>query len=249
MDFSKATVLVTGGNSGIGRGLAQALAAIGARIVITGRNPASLAQTLQANLGMTGYELDVSKADDLERFAALVVERHPDLNAVINNAGIMAVEKVLDHPCDLETVERTVATNLLAPIRLTMALLPHLRSRDEAAVVTVSSGLAFVPRGDAPTYSATKAAIHSWTQGLRHQLRDTTISVVELVPPLVATNFAPGQADNPRAMPLDAFISEAVELLCARETPAEVLVHRVMPQRTAERSDRFEEIFRMTNPV
>jgi len=249
MNFSKATILITGGNSGIGRGLAHALNAFGAKIIITGRNPDSLAETLQANPTMTGYELDVSMADDVKRFAAMLVERHPSVNAVINNAGMMAVEKVLDRSYDLAIVERTVATNLLAPIRLTTALLPHLRLRDEAAVIMVSSALAFVPRSDAPTYSATKAAIHSWTQGLRHQLRDTNISVIELVPPLVATNFSPGQAENPRAMPLDAFISEAVELLCANETPAEVLVHQVGPQRNAERSGSFEEIFRMINPI
>ncbi|MBP2302988.1 SDR family oxidoreductase [Azospirillum picis] len=249
MDFSKATILVTGGNSGIGRGLAEALASRGAQVIITGRNPGTLKATLDANAGMHGYALDVTDAGSLKRFAAMVTERHPDLNAVIHNAGIMELEKVLEEPYDLDLVERTVATNLLAPIRLTAALLPHLRAKREAAVVTVSSGLAFVPRAEAMTYSATKAAIHSWTQGLRHELRGTDISVVEIAPPLVATDLTPGQSENPRAMPLGAFVSEAVELLCAPETPNEVLVQRVMPQRTAEQTGNFDKVFAMINPA
>src|SRR5690349_13123418 len=121
MDFSKATILITGGNSGIGRGLAEALSTRGAQVIITGRNPASLKAALDANPGMQGYELDVTDADGLKRFATMIAERHPDLNAVIHNAGIMILEKVLDEPYDLDIVERTIATNLLAPIRLTAA--------------------------------------------------------------------------------------------------------------------------------
>lgn len=249
MDFQTATILITGGNSGIGRGLAEALAARGASVIITGRNTASLKATLDANSGMLGYELDVSDAEDIKRFAATVIARHPDLNAVIHNAGIMSVENVLAEPFDLDIAERTVATNLLGPIRLTAALMAHLRSRAEAAVVTVTSGLAFVPRADTPTYGATKAAIHSWTQSLRHELRGTNIAVVEIAPPLVATNLTPGQSANPRAMPLDAFISEAVGLLCAEVTPKEVLVQRVMPLRTAEQTGSFDTVFGMINPA
>ena len=248
MDFSKSTILVTGGNSGIGKGLAQALNARGAEIIITGRNSISLAETLLENPAMTGYQLDVSVPDDVRRFVAMLVERHPSLNALINNAGMMAAEKLLDPSYDPGLAERIIATNLVAPIRLTAALIPHFQLRDEAAFIMVSSALGFVPRGDAPTYSATKAALHSWAIGLRHQLQSTNISVIEIVPPLVATNFSPGQAENPRAMPLDAFVLEAVELLCADETPSEVLVERVAPQRNAERSGRFAEIFRMINP-
>lgn len=198
---------------------------------------------------MYGYELDVTDADDLKRFAMTVTERHPDLNAVIHNAGIMVVEKVLEEPYDLGIVEKTINTNLFGPIRLTAALLPHLRTKSEAAVCTVSSGLAFVPRADTLTYSATKAAIHSWSQSLRHELRNTNVEVIEIAPPLVATDLTPGQAQNPRAMPLDAFVSEATELLCANPTPQEVLVQRVMPQRTAEQTGNFGNVFGMINPA
>lgn len=247
MDFSKATILVTGGNSGIGKSLAEALAARGAKVVITGRDGKTLQAVLDANPGMSGYTLDVADAGSITAFAAMVTERHPELNAVIHNAGIMVIEKVLDTPYDLGIVERTIATNLFGPIRLSAALLPHLRSKAEAAIVTVSSGLAFVPRADTPTYSATKAAIHSWSQSMRHQLRNTSVSVIELAPPLVATNLTPGQAENPRAMPLDDFITEAVDLLCQPETPDEVLVERVLRQRNAERTGTFDAVFGMIN--
>lgn len=249
MDFSKATILITGGNSGIGKGIAKALMSRGAKVIITGRDDRRLKETLYANPGMLGYELDVTDPDAITQFAANIIEHHPDLNAVIHNAGIMVSEQVLADAYDLDIVEKTIATNLLAPIRLTAALLPHLRTKDESAIVTVSSGLAFVPRADTLTYSATKAAIHSWTTCLRHELRSTNISVVELAPPLVATDLTPGQSQNPRAMPLADFVSESVELLCAQPTPPEVLVGRVMPQRTADATGNFDKVFGLINPA
>lgn len=249
MDFTKATILLTGGNSGIGRGLAEALMARGSKLIITGRNARTLKETLDANPGMLGYQLDVSDPAAIKEFAAKLLREHPETDAVIHNAGIMAFEDFITDPVDLEVPERTIATNLLGPIRLTASLLPHLRSKAAAALVTVSSGLAFVPRTDAPTYSATKAAIHSWTQSIRHQLRDTGVQVVEIAPPLVATELTPGQSKLPRAMPLADFISEATELLCATPTPDEVLVQRVMPQRTAEQTGNFEKVFDLTNPA
>lgn len=247
MDFSKATILVTGGNSGIGRGLAEALASKGAKVIITGRNVNSLRSTLAQNHGIMGETLDVTDANSLESFAKGIVLQHPTLNAVIHCAGIMESEDALADPFDLDVAKRTISTNLLAPICLTGYLLPHLRSKDEAAVVTVSSGLAFVPRAENPTYCATKAAIHSWSTSLRHQLQGTTVSVVELVPPLVATGLTPGQGSNPRAMPLQEFVDETVKLLCAENTPFEVVVQRAVPQRTAEQTGNFEKIFGMIN--
>jgi uncharacterized oxidoreductase len=248
MNFSNATILITGGNSGIGRGLAEALAARGAKVIITGRDTKRLQEVAEASPHIFAYELDVTNANDVSSFAGILVERHPDLNAVIHNAGILVHENVLAEPYNLEVVERTFATNVMGPIRLTAALMPHLRSRQEAAIVTVSSGLAFVPLASASAYSATKAAIHSWTQSLRHELRNTNISVIEIAPPLVATELTPGQSNNPNAMPLDAFVAEAIELLCADVTPKEVLVQRVMLQRTAEQTGSFDRVFGLINP-
>ncbi len=148
---------------------------------------------------------------------------------------------------DPEDCEATVATNLLDPIRLTTALLPHLRRQQAAAVVNVTSGLAFVPRADTPTYSATKAAMHSYTQSLRFQLRATPVQVIELAPPLVATGLSPGQHGNPRAMPLDEYVEESMALFAANGLAPEILVERVKPQRYAEVRGDHGKVFATIN--
>ena len=140
-----------------------------------------------------------------------------------------------------------IATNLTAPIELTAALMPHLLATRDAAIVTVSSGLAFVPLAFTPTYNATKAAIHSWSVALRWQLKDRGIEVIEIVPPGVATNLMPGQADNPAMMPLQEFIDETMDLMAASPTPEEVCVGRVAFLRNAERENRFEATLQALN--
>lgn len=247
MQFNDRKILLTGGNSGIGEALAEALQAIGNRLVITGRNPASLKQTLERNPSMAGYVLDVTDTDASTAFAKQVLADHPDLDAVILNAGIMEAEDYTADPVTVDTAERIIATNLLAPIRLAAALLPHLQTRNEAALVTVSSGLAFVPKAGNPTYSATKAAIHSWTQSLRHQLATTSVSVHEIAPPMVATELTPGQSKQERAMPLDDFVNEVVEIMRRPVVPGEILVERVRFFRNAEAESRFDAAFKSIN--
>ncbi len=197
MNMTGNTILITGGGSGIGRGLAEAFHAAGNRVIIAGRRPEPLAEVTAANPGMAFAVLDVADPAAIRAFAERVPQDHPALNVLVNNAGIMKAEDVLTEPFDLLDCEATVATNLLGPIRLTAALLPHLRRQKAAAMVNVTSGLAFVPRADTPTYSATKAAMHSYTQSLRFLLRDTPVQVIELAPPLVATDLTPGQRANP----------------------------------------------------
>jgi uncharacterized oxidoreductase len=142
-----------------------------------------------------------------------------------------------------------VTTNLLAPIRLTAALLPHLRAQPTATVMTVTSGLAFIPLAATPTYNATKAAIHSWTISLRHQLRDTSIEVLELAPPAVATDLMPGHADNPNSMPLADYTAEVIGLIERGDAPrGEILVDRVKPLRNAETSGNWDQVFAGLNP-
>ncbi|MCB1342632.1 MAG: SDR family oxidoreductase [Pseudooceanicola sp.] len=247
MSFTDRTILITGGNAGIGRALAEALLARGNRVIVTGRNPASLAATLAANPGMAGHALDVTDRAALAAFPARLLAEHPDLDTVILNAGIMEAEDYTADAIDLDVAERTIATNLLAPIQLAAALLPHLRARPRAALVTVSSGLAFVPKAGNPVYSATKAAIHSWTQSLRHQLRGTSVTVHELAPPLVATELTPGQSRNPAALPLGAFIDEVMVLLSRGTVPDEILVERVLFQRKAETENRYAAAFAAIN--
>ena len=242
MDTRKDTILITGGGSGIGRAMAEALHGRGAKVIIAGRRREALEAVAAAHPGMAFETLDVADADDVKAFAKRIIATHPELNAVINNAGIMVVEDGID----LAIAEQTVAINLLGPIRLTAALLPHLKSRPSATIVTVSSGLAFVPLAATPTYSATKAAIHSWSQSLRHQLRDTAVEVIEWAPPAVATDLMPGHAENPNSMPLGDFTAESLALFEAGGND-EILVERVKFLSGAAARGDYDAVFRALN--
>ena len=247
MNITGNTILITGGGTGIGRALAETLHARGNQVIITGRREGVLKETAAANPGMAWATLDVDDAAAIAAFGVQVVKDHPALNAVILNAGIMKLEDIKARPFDLATAEATITTNLLGPIRMTAALLPHLTAQAEATIMTVTSGLAFIPLTATPTYNATKAAIHSWTQSLRHQLRDTGVEVLELAPPGVATDLMPGHADNPAYMPLADFTAEVIGLIERGETPrGEILVERVKPLRFAE-ANGYEAVFEQLN--
>jgi len=245
MKMTGNTILITGGGSGIGAGLAQAFHKRGNQVIVAARRADVLEEFAGAHPGMATARLDVGDAADIARFAAEVARDYPALNAVIHNAGIMRPENLLAEPFPLDDAEATIATNLLGPIRLNAALLPHLRRQAKAAVLTVSSGLAFVPLAATPTYSATKAAIHSYTESLRHQLRDTTVEVIEIAPPAVATRLMPGHDSNPNSMPLDSYIHETMDLLAQDHT--EIDVERVKFLRFAEAQGRYAEVFSMLN--
>jgi uncharacterized oxidoreductase len=247
MNITGNTILITGGGSGIGRALAQTLHARGNRVIITGRREPALKETAAANPGMAFATLDMTDAGAISAFAVKVAKDHPSLNVVVNNAGIMTVEDLTAEPFDMDAVETTIATNLLGPIRLTAALLPHLRTQTAATVMTVSSGLAFIPLTATPTYNATKAAIHSWSQSLRRQLAGTSVEVLELVPPAVATDLMPGHADNPHSMPLADFTAEVIGLIERQDTPqGEILVERVKFLRFAE-VNGYQAVFDVLN--
>ncbi|HWT65995.1 MAG TPA: SDR family oxidoreductase [Terracidiphilus sp.] len=240
------TILVTGGGSGIGRGLAEALHAEGNHVIIAGRRQSVLEAAAADNPGMQWLTVDMESAEGIKAFAAGLTKRFPALNVVINNAGIMRPEKLTDEPVDLANAEAIIATNLLGPIRLTAALLPHLQKQAQATVINVSSGLAFVPLMLTPTYCATKAAIHSYTQSLRYQLRTTGVEVLEIIPPYVQTDLMNG-AEDPRAMPLKDFLAETVALLKQQPTPAEICVERVKPLRFAAESGSYAAVFNGLN--
>jgi uncharacterized oxidoreductase len=173
MNVTGNTILITGGGSGIGRALALAFHALGNQVIFSGRRSEVLKEVAAANPGMAWATMDATDADGIRAFAEKLIADHPALNAVINNAGIMKNEDIKAASDYLEIAEETIATNLLAPIRLTAALLPHFLTKPKAAVLTVSSGLAFVPMVATPTYSATKAAVHGYSMALREQLKDT----------------------------------------------------------------------------
>jgi len=244
------TILITGGGSGIGRGLAEAFHRLGNQVIIAGRGQKSLDETIAANPGMKSITLDVSDPKSIQSFAEKTAKEHPSLNVLINMAGIMQPENLLEKPDDLSTAEKTIATNLLGPIRLTAALLPSLRKQPRATIMTVSSGLAFVPFAPTPTYCATKAAIHSYTQSLRYQLKTTKVEVIELIPPYVQTTLTGDQqANDPRAMPLGEFIDEAMSILKTQSDAKEICVKKVYPLRfSAEHGQqKYEGFFQNFN--
>eukprot|EP01037_Dinobryon_pediforme_P020878 gene20878-21603_t len=241
MHMTNNTILITGGGSGIGRALAERFHALGNKVIISGRRQSVLDTMVAANPGVVGIPLDIEDAEAIRAFATRITAEFPDLNVVINNAGIMQPELLMRANGDTSIAEATIATNLLGPIRLTSALLPHLLTRPDATIMTVSSGLAFVPLALTPTYSATKAAIHSWSQSLRYQLKASNIKVVELPPPYVQTELmGEHQAVDPRAMPLKDFIDEVMAILAAKPDVTEVLVDRVKPLRFAEANGGYE---------
>ncbi|WP_455274939.1 SDR family oxidoreductase [Rhizobium herbae] len=246
MKITGNTILITGGGSGIGRGLAEALLARGNKIIVTGRDVKKLDAIVEANPGLEAVELDVDDPAAIKTTIERIVGDFPALNVLINNAGIMRAEDL--NAAVTDTAEATISTNLLGPIRLTAAILPHLLTQPDAAILTVSSGLAFLPRALAPTYCATKAAIHSYSQSLRVQLRNTSVQVIELVPPYVQTELmGPSQATDPNAMPLADYISETMALLEQNPGAEEILVQRVFFQRWAEKEDRYAAAFQRVN--
>jgi uncharacterized oxidoreductase len=225
MKLSGNTIFITGGGSGIGGGLAEALHAKGNQVIISGRRKSALEEVAKANPGIEFIELDIQNPNSIASVAVLLVKKYPQLNVLINNAGIAkpdAVQGVVDDT----VVSSIVTTNLLGPIRLTSALIEHLKQQPEAYVIHVTSGLAFVPLAPAATYSATKAALHSFALSQRYMLKGTSVKVLELAPPYVQTELGgPQQATDPRAMPLKEFIDETVQALGT--DAIEVLTERV----------------------
>jgi uncharacterized oxidoreductase len=244
------TILITGGGSGIGRALAKAFHRLGNQVTIAGRGQKTLNETTAANPAMKSLTLDVSDPKSIQSFAEKITKDYPSLNVLINMAGIMQPENLLEKTGDLSAAEKTITTNLLGPIRLTAALLPLLRKQPRATIMNVSSGLAFVPFAVAPTYCATKAAIHSYTQTLRYQLKPTNIDVIELIPPYVQTTLmSDQQANDPNAMPLDEFINEVMSILKTEPDVKEICVKKVYPLRfSAEHGQqKYEEFFEQFN--
>ena len=248
MNITGNTILITGGGSGIGRGLAEAFHKLGNKVIIAGRRKQVLDETTAANPGMASIQLNIEDPADIRKFAAQLAAEHPALNAVILNAGIMRPENILDASGSTTDAESIVTTNLLGPIRLTTALLPQLQKQPQATIITVTSGLAFIPLAITPTYCATKAAIHSWSQSLRYQLQASTTEVLELVPPYVQTDLMGGvAASDPRAMPLGEYIAEVMQILKTQPTATEICVERVKPLRFAAESGHYDSVFQGLN--
>ena len=205
------TIFITGGTSGIGRALAEALHQRGNKVIVAGRRRAHLDEIVAANPGIDAIELDVADQASVEHVAAKLIADYPDLNVLINNAGIMQVDHA-DQRLDDALMTATVETNLVGPIRLTSALIDHLKTKPDAVIAYTTSVLAFVPLAVTAVYSATKAALHSYILSQRFLLRESRVRVLEIAPPWVRTDLM-NSREAELAMPLDQFIDETLAVL------------------------------------
>ncbi|MFE9249588.1 SDR family oxidoreductase [Streptomyces sp. NPDC007088] len=246
MDISTRTVFIPGATSGIGLALAQRLQAAGSTVVIGGRRTALLDQLAEEH-GFATVRIDTADPASVRTARDQVIARHPELDTLIAMAGIMVAEDIRT-PEFLATAEDTVITNVLGPIRLVAAFTEHLQTRPEAAIVTVSSGLAHTPLAAFPSYNGSKAFIHQFTETIRLQFAGSSVRVVELVPPGVRTELTPGQTEFEGFLPLDAFADEVIALLRAQPDPTEILVEAVKPMRFAEVNGAYDQMVAAVNP-
>jgi uncharacterized oxidoreductase len=218
MKMNSNTILITGGSSGIGQGLAEAFHKLGNKIVVAGRRESALQEICSANPGMRYFVMDVADPTSIRFATSRILREFPSLNCVFNNAGVQHTYNFASgQGIDVSALVAEINTNLLGAIVLASEMVPHLKQQKDAVLLNVSSGLAFVPLARFPMYCATKAALHSFTISLRHQLKESGIKVIELIPPYVATNLGgPGKQVSPHApqpMPLHTFVSRAMNEL------------------------------------
>ena len=219
------TVLITGGGTGIGRGLAEAFHKLGNKVIISGRRSSALNEVVAANPGMEAVELDVRDTKGIASVAKSLVARHPALNVLVNNAGIMLVDSA-GGVMDEETMLSQVETNLYGPIRLTSALIEHLKTRPDATIIYNSSTVGFTPLAGFAVYCGTKAALHAYAMSQRFLLRETNVRVKEIIPPWVDTGLV-GSPEDPNAMPVGRFIDGTMAALATDSEEALVEEARI----------------------
>ncbi|WP_422734208.1 SDR family oxidoreductase [Micromonospora sp. WMMD558] len=247
MNISGNTVFIPGSTSGIGLALALALKARGNTVIVGGRRADLLERIVAEHPGLDTVRIDTTDPASIDSAAREVLARHPDLNVLVTMAGIMRVEDWHEPDGFLASAEEVVTTNVLGPIRLIAAFVEHLRTRPDATIMTVSSGLAFAPLKATPSYNASKAAIHMLSESIRLQLADTTVKVVELEPPSVRTSLLPGQEHSDFAMPLDEFVAEVVELVETQPDATEIQVERVKFLRYGEARGDYDQVVATLN--
>lgn len=227
MKLSDRTVLITGGTAGIGLGIAEAFYERGSRVIVCGRDKRRLSAVEDKYPGITALPCDVGDGLQRKDLAAEVMRRFPDLDILVNNAGIQRYVDLKKGHDGLKSGEDEIAINFVSVVELTALFIGHLMSRQSAAVINMSSGLAFMPMVHAPIYSATKAAIHAYTLVLRQQLRDTPVRVIEIVPPMVDTGLNKAGRDAAhlkfRGVGLPEYIPAVIEGL---ENDVETIFHK-----------------------
>ena len=243
MNLSNNTILLTGGASGIGLALAVRFQQAGSEVIIVGRRADKLAEARQQYPGLHTRVCNVANAAEREALVRWATTEFPRLNVLVNNAGIQNRIQLADDAADWETRRQEFVINVEAPIHLAALLVPHLRQQPQAVIINVTSGLAFAPAAFVPIYSATKAALHSFTLSLRHQLRPTGIAVLEIVPPAVNTDLG-GPGLHTFGVPVDAFADSVLARLAAGEE--EVGYGSSEKARQASRAE-LDEQFRLMN--
>jgi uncharacterized oxidoreductase len=247
MNIAGNTIFIPGSTSGIGLDLALALQARGNTMIVGGRRADLLERIAAEHPGLDTVQIDTSDPASIASAAKQVLSAHPDLNVLVTMAGIMRIEDWHRPEEFLASAESVLTTNVLGPVRLIAAFIEHLQARPDAAIVTVSSGLAFTPLAVTPSYNASKAAIHMLSESIRLQLADTNVQVIELVPPSVRTSLVPGQESSEVAMPLDEFVAEAVALLEALPDAREIQVERVKFLRYGEARGDYDHVVKTLN--
>jgi uncharacterized oxidoreductase len=247
MNITGNTIFIPGATSGIGLALARALHDAGNVVIIGGRRTELLDSITAETPGLHAVRIDTTDAASITSAAGQVIAEHPELDTLITMAGIMRAEDWHTAEGVLASAEETVVTNLLGPIRLIAAFVEHLRSRPDATIMTVSSGLAFAPLAITPTYNATKAAIHMLSESIRLQLADTSVRVVELEPPSVRTALMPGQEESDFAMPLDDFVSEVMGIIASTPDATEIQVENVKFLRYGEARGDYPAVVETIN--
>jgi len=244
MNTTGNTILITGGGTGIGEGLAHAFHDLGNTVIVAGRTQASLDAAAAGHENIHTAILDAANDASVAAAAESIARDFPALNMVIHSAGIMSRDELASGSLDQALAAQIVNTNLLGTFRVMETFLPQVLGKPGAMLATVSSGLAFVPFPAAPAYSASKAAVHSYTVALRQRLKGQ-VEVIEVAPPAVQTGLTPGQDTRAGYMPLDAYIAETMANFAAQPTPAENLVGYVLPLRFAERDGKVDDMLEM----
>ena len=247
MNITGNTIFIPGSTSGIGLSLALALRARGNTVIVGGRRADLLDRIAADHPGIDTVRIDTADPASIEAAAREVLARHPDLNVLVTMAGIMRVEDWHQPETFLDSAQEIITTNVLGPVRLIAAFIEHLRTRPDATIVTVSSGLAFAPLAVTPSYNASKAAIHLLSESLRLQLADSSVRVTELVPPAVRTALLPGQEASGFAMPLDEFTAEVMTLLETAPDATEIQVERVKFLRYGEARGDYDQVVKTLN--